>query len=98
MTTDELIELLGDRTTDEFLKFDRVQNKRSQRPDLHAFLLLDELVPGKSDMVACAEHDEIWLDASAEELATVATGEQVVELVRCGVRYDDGAGSLALFV
>ena len=77
-----------DAVDDEFLNFDRIENKRSKRPDLHAFLLLDELFPceGKSDMVCCAEHDEIWLDIPED---AKLTDEQIVELVRCGVRYDD---------
>lgn len=83
---------------DEFLKFDRVQNKASNRADLHAFILLDKLVPGKHDIVCSAEHDEIWLDVSPEDLSKVATEEQIIELIRCGVRYDRGTDSLALFV
>jgi hypothetical protein len=92
------IEATFEKYDEEFLEFGRVQNKRSKRPDLHAFLLLDELVPGKSDIVSCAEHDEIWLDVSPDELAEVATEEQILELHRCGVRYDGGTDSLALFV
>ena len=83
---------------DEFLKFDRVQNKRSRRPDLHAFLLLDELVPGRSCMVDAAEHDEIFLDTPLDELEKVVTEDQIVELVRCGVRMDSFTDSLAMFV
>lgn len=30
---------------DDYINFDRVENKRSERPDLHAWLLLDELFP-----------------------------------------------------
>ena len=37
---------------DEYAEFERVENKRSQRRDLHAFLLLDEIVPGDTDMVS----------------------------------------------
>lgn len=83
---------------DEFLKFDRVENKRSGRRDLHAFLLLDSLMPGKRPMVSAAEHDEIWLDIDCEDLAQIATEAQILELIRCGVRYDDDVESLALFV
>lgn len=83
---------------DEYLKFDRVQVQMSGRPDLHAFLLLDQIQPGKRDVVSAAEHDEIWLDIDCEALAEQITEEQVCELVRCGVRYDDGPESLALFV
>jgi len=87
-----------DKHNDELLKFDLVQNKTSNRPDLHAFNLIDRLVPGKGDIVSAAEHDEIWLDVSPEDLAKVATEEQIIELIRCGVRYDRETDSLALFV
>jgi hypothetical protein len=85
------------RYADEFLKFDRVEPKKSNRADLHAFLLLDEVFPGKGDIVAAASHDEIWLgvDLHYEGLSPL-TDEQVLELVRCGVRYSDG--SLCMFV
>lgn len=81
---------------DEYLKFDRVQNKRSNRPDIHAFLLLDSLVPGTRDMVSSAWHDEIALDVDPEAVALAATEDHVVELIRCGVRYD--GGSFQMFV
>ena len=80
----------------EYHEFDRVENKRSERPDLHAFLLLDELFPNPGgDLVACAEHDEIWLDVSDEQAASL-TDEQILELTRCGVRYDEHG--LCMFV
>ncbi len=87
-----------EKYNDEFLKFDRVENKTSKRADLHAFNLLDKLVPGDCDIVCSAEHDEIWLDVRPEELSKVATEEQIIELIRCGVRYDTGTDSLALLV
>ena len=90
------IQELWDQYHDEFLKFDRVENKLSNRPDLHAFLLLDKLVPGTNDIVSNAQHDEIWLGVDLEDLAKVITPEQVVELIRCGVRVSDD--SLAMFV
>ena len=95
---------------DEFLHFDRVANKRSKRADLHAFLLLDEIIPPQPtrgrpervdesyDMVAAAEHDEIWLVTDVDELAEKATEEQIVELIRCGVRFSRESSSLAMFV
>lgn len=95
MTLEELQAALD--SDDEFLKFDRIENPRSKRPDLHAFLLLDELVPGTSDMIAAAEHDEFFIQVSPEALAKVATVEQVRELSRCGVRYDSSNDSLAMF-
>jgi hypothetical protein len=93
---EEEVEKFFEDHNDEFLKFDRIKEKRSGRSDLHAFLLLDELFPGSSDMVCSAEHDEIWLDVEAGQLGEKASGAQLVELIRCGVRIDDGY--LAMFV
>ncbi len=75
----------------EFLKFERVENKRSKRPDFHAFLLLDELVPDPRgrDMVSGAEHDQIWLQPEPEDLLEAATLQQLIDLHRCGVRCDE---------
>jgi hypothetical protein len=87
-----------DEFDDEFLKFERVKEKLSPRPDIHAFILLDKLLPGKSDMVAGAEHDEIYLEPSPEELLKVASKDQLRDLHRCGVRYDESCDSLAMFV
>lgn len=83
----------------EFVKFDRILEERrlSSRPDLHAFILLNKLVPGQSDMVSAAEHDEIFLDVSLDDLAAVATEEDVIDLIRCGVRLDE-YGGFAMFV
>ena len=81
---------------DEFLKFEKVANKRSQRPDLHAFLMLDELFPGDSDLVSSASHDEIWLDVDDDQVETL-TDEQILELSWCGVRHDSDGG-LCMFV
>lgn len=79
--------------SDEFLKFERVKEKLNQRPDLHAFLLLDSLVPSPNrDMVSGAEHDEIYLDVDPEDLMAVATEEQLIDLHRCGVRCDEDYG------
>lgn len=74
---------------DDYLKFDKVKNKKSNRPDLHAFILLDELFQKVGGgIISAAEHDEIFVDIG-EEQATSLTDEQIIELVRCGVRYSE---------
>jgi hypothetical protein len=83
---------------DEFLHFEQVENKTSNRADLHAFNLLDRLLPGDRNIVSAAEHDQIWLEVTPEELAKVATEAQILELVRCGVHFDRDTDSLAMFV
>lgn len=97
MTIETLTELWEKHMDEEYLKFDRVQDKRSGRADLHAFILLDKLVPGTSDIISCSEHDEFYPSTDVEELAKVITPEQILELIRCGVRLDAGLPSLAMF-
>lgn len=75
---------------DEYLEFAKVENKLSSRPDLHAFILLDRLVPGLGYIVSAASRDEIYLDIDTEELAKVATEEDILTLIRCGVRFVRG--------
>lgn len=75
-----------DKNDDEYGKFDCIQKKFTKRPDLHAFLLLETLLPGNiSDIISAAEHDEIWLSVDLQELAAVAREEHIIDLIRCGV-------------
>jgi hypothetical protein len=97
MTSDELTRL-WEQHNDEFLKFERVVGAPCKRADLCAFILLDKLVPGTFDIVSAAEHDEIWLEIDVEKLAAVASEEDVVYLIRCGVRYNERNDSFAMFV
>lgn len=91
------IKELFEKHEDEYLKFDRVDNKTSGRSDLHAMFLLDRLFPSDSDIVSAAEHDEIWLDVPEYKIKTL-TEDQVIELIRCGVRYSGEFSSLCMFV
>lgn len=83
---------------DELLKFDRIHNKLSSRPDIHAFILLNQLVTDADDIICNAEHDQIWLSVTLDQLESVATEDQIVELIRCGVRLDGEHDGLAMFV
>jgi len=80
-----------------FLKFSDVEHKRTGRPDLHAFLVLDELFPGTIDLICTAGYDKIWLDID-DDLIESMDDKTIVELSRCGVFYDSDIGSLAMFV
>lgn len=82
---------------DEYGKFDRIENPRSKRPDLHAFLLLDEIQPGTRDLISASEHDEFYLDIDCEAFAAVATDDQIKELVRCGIMHSDDLDSLSMY-
>ena len=88
-----------DKYEDEYIQFQNVANKRSRRPDMHAFIVLDELLPGdgKGDLISAAEHDQFFLDIEPEALARVATEEIILDRVRCGVSFDEENESLFLF-
>lgn len=70
---------------------------KTRRADLTAFMLLDQLVPGQKDMISSAEHDEFYLSVSPEEVNAVATDEELLTLIRCGVRYDAESDSFCMF-
>ena len=79
-----------EKFNDEYIKFDRIEKPLHPRPDIAAFMLLHNLVPqGGRDMVSASEHDEIFLDVELEDLAKVATEEDILYLVRCGVRLSE---------
>jgi hypothetical protein len=97
MTLGQLADLFSKHSDKEYLHFDRIEFKYSPRPDLHAFLLLQALVRGDDDIIGHAEHDEYWLSVDCDELAKVITEEKIIELLRCGVGFDDNVNALHCF-
>jgi hypothetical protein len=87
-----------DKFEDDFLRFEFVENKKHRRPDICAFIILNELVPSDTDIISAAEHDEIFLNVNLDDLVKVITEDQVHDLVCCGVRYSDEYDSLCMFV
>jgi len=80
-----------------YLDFDGVpaDQRHSNRPDVHLFVMLDKLFPDNGDIVVAAEHDEIYLDIGEEQLS-ICTEEQIEQMVRCGARLS--YEGLAMFV
>lgn len=94
-----LEEVFERHSDEEFIKFERVDNPLHDSPDMAAFLLLSKLVPNPGrDMVSSANRDQIWLSTDTERLAEVATEEDIITLIRCGVMFDSDADCLSLFV
>ncbi len=88
---------LFEKYRDEYMKFERVKEKRSSRADLNAFILLNELLPDKMDMISCATHDEFFLSPCVRKFCEVATEELLVSLIRSGVRYNQEEDSFSMF-
>lgn len=101
MTIEEIKSVFALNDDKEFLKFDRIEVKVSNRPDLHAFILLDLLVPGTEDIVSGFGHfddiDEIYISVDINELAKFVKEEHIIELIRCGVRYNEEHDCLCMF-
>lgn len=87
MNIDELHDFFEEQN-DEFIKFERVENKRSQRRDLHAFMQLDTWIPGDKKIIAAANHDIVYLEVSAQEVVENLSKDQIIELIRCGIGLD----------
>lgn len=86
-----------ERHNEEFLHFERIEGPRHARPDICAMLILHDLDPKPRAAVSAATHDEIWLDFDCEVVAKTITDEQVRDLARCGIRYDDDHNSFCMF-
>ena len=97
MTLEEMT-VLFEKHSDEYLKFKNIQSPRSLVPDLCAFLILESIAPTRTDIVVCAEHDEIWLSHDPEAVAANATEDQLLDLIRCGVLWDGSVDSFRMNV
>lgn len=86
----------------EFLNDEALDRSKMLNPlrDIHAYILLQSLMPDmkRGDMVVSAEHDQIWLSPDCSDLADVITRDQIIELMRCGVSYDEDTQSLFMYV
>lgn len=104
MTSDELVALFKKHGDEEFLKRDRIRPRGDVGglvPDVGAFLRLMRLYPAhRGDVVTGAQHEEIYLfpDLDVEGDRLPFTEEDIIYLIRCGVRYDSEFNALCMFV
>jgi hypothetical protein len=100
MTVKKLIELFehycDTNKTMEFEEMEHPIKKAFRRRDLCAFVKLNQIISGDTDIISCAEHDQIWLEVELEELAKKITEEDIYFLTACGVFINEE--SLSMFV
>lgn len=100
--TETQLEEIFEQHSDEYLKFERIENPKHSRPDLCAMLMISEIqsrhYPEKRifRMISGAEHDEIFFDVDIEDIAEYSSKKEIVDLIRCGIRFEDG--HFAMFV
>jgi hypothetical protein len=95
----ENVEEMFAKVKDEFLKFNKIEEKRSKRRDLCAFIFLSEtgLSTGETkNIIGEAEHDKIYFEIDMNAFAKHVREAEVLYLVRCGVFYDSASGRLAM--
>ena len=98
MTLDEL-KILWEKYNDEYLMFSKIKNPLHHRRDICALLMLDKIKGGTSSgsIIDASEHDEYYIDIDCEKFAAVVSEQQIIDLIRCGVRYDTGLGCFCIF-
>lgn len=93
MNIKELEKFFEKFTEDEFLLFEKVENKRSRFPEIHAILLLEErFPPNKKDefnpnAISCIQFPEIALTFIPHNKMKL-TENDIIELIRCGISYN----------
>jgi len=98
MDKKRLLQLFKHYHEQDKLSFTNVSNKLSDNKHLHAFLLLQSLVPSKRNIIVKADYDTVYLDFVAEDLLAVITDAQIEELAACGVNYDNTNDFLHIYV
>lgn len=95
---DRLIEFYNENH-EEYGKFDRIEKPLCGRGDLCAMLLLNKFVPGHTQIIVSAEHDEFTLSVDISQLSKnhEFTETDLLTLIRCGVRFDEEEDRLFMF-
>jgi len=98
MTKEEFIEIWN-LHDEEYHNFKRIENKICESSDLSAFMMIHKFMINKrSDLIISSEHDEIFLPCLDELNLEKIKEEDIIYLIRCGVRYDDDYDCLAMFI
>lgn len=83
--------------TSEYGEFKRITNKLSNRPDLHAFMMLDRLDPtATGDLITHVDGDVMYLNVDRDLLEN-QDDDFIRDLTRCGVSWDDQYDCLYMF-
>ena len=98
MTLKEMSEAFKKHFDEEFIKFDRVTNKATNKADLHGFLILDRLDPESTSVLGSAGADEVFLHTSPDAVLDKITEVDIIDLLRCGISYNEGYESFYIFV
>jgi len=89
-----------DRYSVEHGKFDRIKDPPSTHRDLCAMLILSKFMTDHhTSIINCAESNgtgKLVFEPSIHDVETTATEQEVIDLIRCGVRYSGEYGALVM--
>ena len=85
---------------EEYLHHGDIENPMHRQADLCAFLMLDKIAPlnNDRDIIIDARHDEITLAFDSAKVAENATEQEIIDLIRCGIRFEEGDECFVMFV
>lgn len=93
MTIEELFE----KHQDEFLQYERDSSLKCEPRDITLFNMLSDLAAG-GGLIAGALHEEIFFSVDLNDFVRFFSEEEVVRMIRCGLRYDSERECLCMFV
>lgn len=82
----EIFEKYGD----EWDRFDRIETKFSKRPIINALILLDKIYPDNKNIGFYSTEGDVLINIDDEKLEEVATEQDIIDLMRCGIHYHGG--------
>ena len=81
----------------ELHRFEKVKKPMHKRQDLAGLMFLAKLCPGEAGlMITGHNNDCLTLGVTPEELDDVATTEDILTLIRCGILLDKDTNELVL--
>lgn len=94
MTIEELFE----KHQDEFLQYERDYSLKDKAKDVTLFNMLSDKIPPHKDLIIGAWYEEIFFDVDLDDFVTFFSEEEIVRMIRCGLRYDSERECLCMFV
>lgn len=84
---------------EEHGRFERIVFPVSQCPDICAMFLLEDICNHRvGKMISGTAHDVVYFGVDPDEVTGRITEDQVIYLLRCGVRFDKTENSFFMFV
>ena len=99
MNIQELKKLFKKHSENEYIEFEKVENKKSKFADIHGLLLLEEKFPPNEishGILDNFDYETATINIEIEEDNIPLTENDIIELLRCGIDYDEDLECLTM--